>query len=234
MRKRRTKAEIERDNINYVLSKNRKAIETALNRYDELTKAREEWNLPPSFAILKGLAALNINRLNPSDIENFENKNYYEVLAELTRVNEFNSDPGSRVKGAKEEARRYMNLFGKGMWARTNLYDMTTESTESTDLLNEEAAKRAFRAYRNIERMRAAEIVNVGGFGSDNFVAYLYSMELQGKDSQVYGEEILDLFEDQKYGITRDLSDLTYMPSSYKAVTRLSNKKRGDIYDNEW
>lgn len=226
VRKRRTKSEIERDNINYVLSKNRKAIETALRRYDELTKAREEWDLPPSFAIQK--VNLEGGRFN------FENKNYYEVLAELTRVNEFNSDPGSRVKGAKAEARRYMTLFGKGMWTRTNIYEQTTESTESTNLLNEEAAKRAFRAYRNIERMRAAEIVNVGGFGSDNFVAYLYSMELQGKDSQVYGEEILDLFEEQKYGITKDLSDLTYMPSSYKAVTRLSNKTRGDIYDNEW
>ena len=172
MRKRRTKTEIERDNINYVLSKNRKAIETALRRYDELTRAREEWDLPPSFAIQK--VNLEGGRFN------FENKNYYEVLAELTRVNEFNSDPGSRVKGAKAEARRYMTLFGKGMWARTNIYEQTTDSTESTNLLNEEAAKRAFRAYRNIERMRAAEIVNVGGFGSDNFVAYLYSMELQG------------------------------------------------------
>lgn len=224
-KKRRSKAQIELDNIEYVLRKNEKAIKTALARYDNLTKAREEWGLPPSFAIQK--VNLEGGRFD------FEGKNYYEVLAELTRVNEFNSDPGSRVENAKKEAKRYSNLFGKGMWARVNIYEQTTESTDSDNMLNEEAASRAFRAYRNIERMRAAEIVNVGGFGSDNFIAYLYSMELQGKDSQVYGEEILDMFEDQKYGITKDFSDLTYIPSSYESVTRLS-KKKGDIYDTEW
>ena len=224
-KKRRTKEQIERDNIDYLLKKNQKAIETAISRYDDLTRAREEWELPPSFAIQK--VDLEGGRFN------FEDKNYYEILAELTRVHEFNSDPGSRVENAKKEARRYMGLFGKGQWARTNIYEQTTESTDSTNMLNEEAASRAFRAYRNIERMRAAEIVNVGGFGSDNFIAYLYSMELQGKESQVYGEEILDLFEEKKYGISRDFSDLSYIPSSYSNVTRLSRKK-GDIYDNEW
>lgn len=224
-RKRRSKEQIERDNIDYVLRKNQKAIETAISRYDDLTRAREEWGLPPSFAIQK--VDLEGGRFN------FEDKNYYEVLAELTRVHDFISDPGSRVESAKKEARKYMGLFGKGQWTRTNIYEMTTESSDSTIMLNEEAASRAFRAYRNIERMRAAEIVNVGGFGSDNFIAYLYSMELQGKESQVYGEEILDLFEEEKYGISKDFSDLTYIPSSYSKVTRLSRKK-GDIYDNEW
>ena len=134
----------------------------------------------------------------------------------------------------REESNKYMSLFGKGMWARVNIYDQTTESKESTNLLNEEAASRAFRAYRNIERMRAAEIVNVGGFGSDNFVAYLYSMELQGKDSGVMGNALLDAFEDEKYGITRDFSDLTYMPSNYSELTRKSRNMKGDIYENEW
>lgn len=225
-KKRRSKKQIERDNIKYVLKKNKKAIETALNRYDDLSRSREEWGLPPSFAIQK--VDLEGGRFN------FEDKNYYEVLAELTRVHDFLSDPGSLVKNAKQEAKKYMGLFGKGQWVRTNVYDMTTESTESTILLNEEAARRAFTAYRNIERMRAAEIVNVGGFGSDNFIAYLYSMELQGKDSGVYGENLLDLFEEQKYGITKNFEDLTYIPSSYSSVTRASKNMKGDIYETEW
>lgn len=226
MVKRRTKEQIEKDNIKYLLYKNKKAISTALDRYDKLTSAYDDEGFPLSFAIQK--VNLEGGRFN------FENKNYNEVLAELTRMYDFISDPGSQVSKAREESNKYMSLFGKGMWARVNIYDQTTESKESTNLLNEEAASRAFRAYRNIERMRAAEIVNVGGFGSDNFVAYLYSMELQGKDSGVMGNALLDAFEDEKYGVTRDFSDLTYMPSNYSELTRKSRNMKGDIYENEW
>ena len=71
-KKRRSKAQIELDNIEYVLRKNEKAIKTALTRYDNLTKAREEWGLPPSFAMQK--VNLEGGRFD------FEGKNYYEVL----------------------------------------------------------------------------------------------------------------------------------------------------------
>lgn len=225
-RKRRTKLQIQQDNIEYILRKNKIIIEEALARYDTL----KESGFTTSFAYQK------------TEIEggrfDFNDKDYNEVLAELTRAYEFVADPGSRVNKAKEEGRKYSMLFGKGQWTRTNIYENTTTSTDpeiASRFLNEQAASRAFRAYRNIERMRAAEIVNVGGFGSDTFIGYLYSMELQGKDSGIMGNEILDMLEESNYGIERDFDDRFYMPSSYKAVTRASRKySKGDIYENEW
>lgn len=226
VRTRRTKEQIQLDNISYVLKRNKDAIDEAMSRYDLL----EESGFTTSFAFQK--AELEGGRFD------FTGKNYNEVLAELTRAYEFIADPGSRVERAKEEGRKYQNLFGKGQWTRTNIYENTTTSTDpeiARHMLNEEAASRAFRAYRNIERLRAAEIVNVGGFGSDTFVGYLYSMELQGKDSGVYGNEILDMLEESNYGITRDFDDDFYIPSNYSEVTRKSrNMKKGDIYENEF
>lgn len=223
MAKRRTKKQIEKDNINYLLKKNKNAIEEALARYDTLN----EEGFTTSFAFQK--VQLEGGRFS------FTDKNYNEVLTELTRVFEFNSNPASIVEKAKEEGRRFENLFGKGQWARTNIYEQTTESTDpnvASRFLNEEAAKRAFIAYRNIEKMRAAEIVGVGGFGSDTFVGYLYSIELQGKNSGVYGEAILDALEEKNNGITRDFNYEDFIPSSYSQLTRLS--KKGDVFDNEW
>lgn len=223
MAKRRSKKQIEKDNINYLLNKNKNAIEEALARYDTLN----EEGFTTSFAFQK--VQLEGGRFS------FTDKNYNEVLTELTRVFEFNANPSSTVEKAKEEGRRFENLFGRGQWARTNIYEQTTESTDpnvASRFLNEEAAKRAFIAYRNIEKMRAAEIVGVGGFGSDTFVGYLYSIELQGKNSGVYGEAILDALEEKNNGITRDFDYEDFIPSSYSQLTRLSRK--GDVFDNEW
>lgn len=225
--RRRNKLQIERDNINYVLSKNREQINEALARYDALVDSG--FNM--TFAMQK--VNLEGGRFN------FEDKSYNEVLTELTRVFEFNANPSSLVKNAQAEGRKFQNLFGKGQWTRTNIYDMTTESTNpkiASHMLNEDAASRAFKVYRNIERMRAAEIVGVGGFGSDTFVGYLYSMELQGKDSYLMGNAILDAFEEEHYGIYRDFEQKAFIPSSYQAATRASNRmnKKGDIFENDW
>lgn len=224
-RKRRSKSQIESDNIQYVLYKNRHAIKEALDKYDSLVDS----GFTTSFAYQK--ANLEGGRFN------FENKNYGEVLTELTRLFEFNADPSSVVANARREGLRYSTLFGKGQWTRTNIYDMTTESTDpeiARFMLNEDAAKKAFTAYRNIERMRAAEIVGVGGFGSDTFVGYLYSMELQGKDSYIMGNALLDSFEESHYGIQKEFDYKEFIPSSYNSATRSSNRLRGDIYENEW
>lgn len=225
-RKRRTKRQIEHDNIVYLLQRNKKAIKQALERYDTLQRE----GFTTSFAFQK--VEEEGGRFN------FQDKTYNEVLSELTRVYEFNSNPSSIVSNAKAEGKRFELLFGKGMWARTNLYEMTTNSTDpkvASRFLNEEAASRAFQAYRNIERLRAAEIVGVGGFGSDTFVGYLYSMELQGKDSGLYGNAVLDALEEKNYGIQRDFDYEQYIPANYSQVTRRSRGMREeDIFDNEW
>lgn len=223
--KRRSKRQIEQDNIRYVLYKNRDAISEAMKKYDALTES----GFTTSFAYQK--VNLEGGRFN------FQDKNYGEVLTELTRVFEFNADPSSVVANARTEGNKYLTLFGKGQWTRTNIYDMTTESRDpevARFMLNEEVAKKAFTAYRNIERMRAAEIVGVGGFGSDTFVGYLYSMELQGKDSYVLGNALLDAFEESHYGIHKEFDYKEFIPSSYKNATRGSLRNKGDIYDVEW
>lgn len=223
--KRRSKAEIEQDNIKYVLYKNRDAIKDALERYDSLT----DNGFTTSFAYQK--VNLEGGRFN------FDNKNYGEVLTELTRVFEFNADPSSTVSYARKEGNKYITLFGKGQWARTNIYEMTTESRDpevARFMLNEEIAKKAFTAYRNIERMRAAEIVGVGGFGSDTFVGYLYSMELQGKDSYIMGNALLDSLEETRYGIHKDFDHKEFIPASYESATRGSLRNKEDIYNVEW
>lgn len=223
--KRRSKLQIEQDNIKYVLFKNRDAIKEALDRYDSLTDS----GFTTSFAYQK--VNLEGGRFN------FDDKNYGEVLTELTRVFEFNADPSSIVSNARREGNKYITLFGKGQWARTNIYEMTTESRDpevARFMLNEEVAKKAFTAYRNIERMRAAEIVGVGGFGSDTFVGYLYSMELQGKDSYVMGNALLDSLEESHYGIHKDFDYKEFIPSSYESATRGSLRNKEDIYNVEW
>lgn len=223
--KRRSKSQIEQDNIRYVLHKNRDAIKEALNKYDALTDS----GFTTSFAYQK--VNLEGGRFD------FSGKNYGEVITELTRLFEFNADPASVVANARHEGNKYMTLFGKGQWTRTNIYEMTTESRDpevARFMLNEEIAKKAFTAYRNIERMRAAEIVGVGGFGSDTFVGYLYSMELQGKDAFVMGNALLDSLEESRYGIHKEFDFKEFIPSSYKNATRGSLRNKEDIYNNEW
>ncbi len=220
---RRSSQQVQKDNIKHVLQKNKKLIQRALERYDLM----EQEGFTTSIAYLK--AKYEGGRFD------FDNKSYGEVLSEITRAANFLSSSPSQLESIKKEGRRYERIFGKGQWARTNIYEMTTESTDpeiASRFLNEEAASRAFRAYRNIERMRAAEIVGVGGFGSDVFVGYLYSIELQGKDSYIYGEEALDLRLQQKYGILEDFDDKVYLPSWRQASRK--TKQEGDIYDNEW
>lgn len=212
--KKRDKKQLERDNINYLLSKNRDIISKALEKYDRYAEEEEEL----------GIYTFEMQKV---DIEggrfSFENKSYSEVITELTRVNDFMASPRKIIYDAKEREKKWFNVFKKGNW----------DKIESPKLLDEEIAKATYKAYRNIETSRAAEIVDVGGYGSDNFIAYLYSMQEDGFDSQIYGENLLDQVKLDKFFEEDEIEDLIFIPRN---VTRASlrMRRKGDIYDREF
>lgn len=228
MSKRRKKEQIEKDNINYLLSRNRKSIQKALETYDKYINDENRRN---SFLMQK--VELEGGRFS------FDNKSYSEVLTELTRVNDFNSNSSRKLNNAKEMEAEFIEIFKKGNWVKGE--------KGSIHLLNDDASKRAFRAYRNIESRRANEMVGTGGYGSDNFISYLYAIELQKNNlydeeddqplSQIYGEELLDNFEkSQRPEFNEDFESLIFIPRNVTKESLRFNrkKKRKDLYDTDF
>lgn len=211
---KRSKREIERDNINYLLSKNADIIKKALEKYDKYAEQEEEL----------GIYTFEMQKV---DLEggrfSFHDKSYQEVITELTRLQDFLASPKSSIEKAKTQQQRFIDIFKKGNW----------DKELSPKKLDEEVAKRAYRAYRNIEAHRAAEIVGVGGYESDNFISYLYSMEVQGYDSQIYGENLLDQVKKDKFFGYEEIEDSVFIPRN---VTRASlrQKRRNDLYEREF
>lgn len=220
---RRSKREIERDNINYLLQKNADVIREALEKYDNMVYYEDYYDPDDKYAVGRRQSFARLKVDQEGGRFSFEGKNYGEVVSELTRINNFLSTIRGNVTNAKEMEEMFIDIFRKGSYSK--------EKAEK--YLDKDVAKRAYRAYRNIEAYRAAEIVNVGGYGSDNLISYLYSIEFQGYDSQIYGENLLDEFERSKFFETNELEDLIYMPRN---VTRssLRAKRRGDLYEREW
>ena len=223
MGKRRSRREVESDNINYLLQRNASIIDEALELYDGMVEYEDYDNPDDKYSAgrHKSFAREKV------DLEggrfSFKGKNYGEVIAELTRINDFLSTMRGNVQNAKEQEDKFLFIFKKGEYNKET----------AKEYLDEDVSKRAYRAYRNIEAHRAAEIVNVGGYGSDNLISYLYSMELQGYNAQIYGEKLLDEFERDKMLENNELEDLIFMPRN---VTRASlrAKRRGDLYEREW
>lgn len=223
MGKRRNRREVESDNIRYLLQRNASIIDEALQLYDGMVEYEDYDDPNDKYAVgrHKSFAREKV------DLEggrfSFEGKNYGEVVAELTRMNVFLSTMRGNVQNAKEQEAKFMFIFKKGEYTKE----------KAKKYLDEDVSKRAYLAYRNLEAERANEIVGLGGYGSDNLISYLYSMELQGYNSQLYGKFLLDKVEKDKMLKTNELEDLIFMPRN---VTRASlrAKRRGDLYEREW
>jgi hypothetical protein len=104
------------------------------------------------------------------------------------------NDKGSTVEGARLEtaqihASEYRGKFGNEYNNKEN--EFARYDVKSID---KDAASRAFSSYRKIEEHRAAEIIGDGAYGSENLIIALYDAEIRGKDSLVYGEELLDTY----------------------------------------
>lgn len=223
MGRRRRKKEVERDNIEYLLRKNASIIDEALELYDGMVEYEDYDNPDDKYGVGRHQSFAR----QKVDLEggrfSFEGKNYGEVVAELTRINDFLSSMRRNVQNAKEQEAKFLFIFKKGEYTKE----------KAKKYLDEDVAKRAYRAYRDIEADRANEIVGDGGYGSDNLISYLYSMELQGYNSGKYGQQLLNKVERDKMLETNELEDLIFMPRN---VTRASlrAKRRGDLYEREW
>lgn len=119
------------------------------------------------------------------------------LIRELYRVRTFLADKGSTVEGAIIETAQINSEIYKGKFGNqynTEEYDYKRYDNK---IIDDDAASRAFRAYRNIESHRASEIVGEGAYGSENLIIALYDAEIRGQDSLVYGEALLDAFQKQ-------------------------------------
>ena len=136
-----------------------------------------------------------VQREGGADYFDLENVNTREELVrEMTRIRVFMNDKGSTVEGARLEtaqihASEYRGKFGNEYNNKEN--EFARYDVKSID---KDAASRAFSSYRKIEEHRAAEIIGDGAYGSENLIIALYDAEIRGKDSLVYGEELLDIY----------------------------------------
>lgn len=117
-----------------------------------------------------------------------------ELLREMTRIRVFMNDKGSTLDGARLEtaqiqASEYKGKFGNEFNNKENEF-----ARFDVKAIDKNAASKAFESYRKIESHRASEIIGDGSYGSENLIIALYDAEIRGKDSLVYGEDLLDTF----------------------------------------
>ena len=121
-----------------------------------------------------------------------------ELIQELTRARVFINDDGSTLVGAKLEtaqisAEQYRGKFGNEYFNKENNY-----ARFDIKSIDPEIASKIFEAYRKLESTRASQMANDGGYGSENLIIALYDAEVRGKDSLVYGAELLDAFVEKE------------------------------------
>ena len=127
------------------------------------------------------------------DLENITSRE--ELIAENTRMRIFLNDEGSTMKGARLETAQIYSEKYRGKFG--NQYRKENNVAFDTSTIDPEIAKMAFENYRKIEEDRAAIIGKQGMpgvYGSENLIIALYDAEIRGKDSLVYGMELLDSF----------------------------------------
>ena len=125
--------------------------------------------------------------LDFSAIENRE-----DLIREITRARVFLSDDGSSIPGARIETAQIYGEQYKGKFGNEYNTEEHNFARYDTKVIDPEVAKRAFEAYRKIEEIRALELANSGGYGSENMIIALYDAEIRGQDSLVYGIDLLN------------------------------------------
>lgn len=117
-----------------------------------------------------------------------------ELLREMTRIRVFMNDKGSTLDGARLETAQIQASEFKGKFG--NEFNNKENEFARFDIkaIDKNAASKAFESYRKIESHRASEIIGDGSYGSENLIIALYDAEIRGKDSLVYGEDLLDTF----------------------------------------
>lgn len=136
--------------------------------------------------------------------------NREELLKENTRLRVFIADKGSTIEGAELETAQINAKDYKGKFGNEFNNEEHNHARFDTRFIDKDVAARAFESYRKIEEHRSSQLANDGGYGSENMIIALYDAEIRGYDSQVYGEDLLDLMvrtESDEWKKAKDKSD---------------------------
>ena len=155
--------------------------------------------------------------LDFSAIENRE-----DLIREITRARIFLGDDGSTIPGARIETAQIYGEQYKGKFGNEYNTEEHNFARYDTTVIDPEVAKRAFEAYRKIEEIRALELANSGGYGSENMIIALYDAEIRGQDSLVYGIDLLNAVK------LKNDDDWRFVTQDYEIISPMSI----DIIDN--
>ena len=155
--------------------------------------------------------------LDFSAIENRE-----DLIREITRARIFLGDEGSTIPGARIETAQIYGEQYKGKFGNEYNTEEHNFARYDTTVIDPEVAKRAFEAYRKIEEIRALELANSGGYGSENMIIALYDAEIRGQDSLVYGIDLLNAVK------LKNDDDWRFVTQDYEIISPMSI----DIIDN--
>ena len=138
-----------------------------------------------------------------------------DLIREITRARVFLGDDGSTIPGARIETAQIYGEQYKGKFGNEYNTEEHNFARFDTKAIDPEVAKRAFESYRKIEEIRAAELANSGGYGSENMIIALYDAEIRGQDSLVYGMDLLNALklknEDEWEFVTQDYNIISPM-----------------------
>lgn len=116
-----------------------------------------------------------------------------EILAEATRARVFINDPTSTIKGAEVYTEELNSIQWKGQFgAKYKNYENKYKSY-NTKLIDEEAAKAAFRAYRMLEEIEGARIEQ---YGSEETIIEIFDITIKGGFTEKHSEEIAGIMSD--------------------------------------
>lgn len=123
-----------------------------------------------------------------------EVKTRSDLLTIITQMKVFLSSKSSTIEGAiletaEMQGEQYRGQFGNQYFNAENGF-----KRYNTKVIDNDIAKEVFRNYRRIEEIRAVDIVNDGGYGSENLIVAMYDAQVKGLDSYEYGEDLLDAF----------------------------------------
>lgn len=135
------------------------------------------------------------NNIKGFDISQLTSPN--QIIAEATRARVFINDPTSTIRGAslytrQESYKKYLGQFG-------NKYNNFENNFKrfNINIISEDEARIAFRAYRMLEETDAARIM---AYGSENMIAAMYDLVIEkglsdtedAQDVAGYARKLLD------------------------------------------
>lgn len=171
---------------------------------------------------------------------NIDNKQKYEdIIAEATRARVFLMDKTSTVQGAEDYTRQlsyaqYIGEFGNNYNNFENKY-----KRYNIQLIDENYARFAFKAYRMLEETEQARIME---FGSDTMIAAMYDMVIKsGYNDGDSTNQLMDIVEqasdflDREVGYKKDefkkLFDESNAFTSMLDIVKLRGKEYYERYD---